>query len=207
MLVRPMNSFQTSHGSYVEQHQLVSGVENSPILMPLRIPCRSEIDGAMAPPDHYSSSKLESLPVRLDGYQAGQPWLNPISHISIGKMNPDATTFSPSYSTATQQGSNCHQITYPPHISYDSSQPVPGVSTYLPQSPSSHNPCFYAPTAIAPGTIYVRSPQSSLKNLRFENRGKPPKDTNNIHCQNHSASSAPKESSVRSNKNVTTANS
>lgn len=102
MLLRPMGSFDTSTSSYVaeggEQHQhqhipLVQGVGTSPLLVPMGI---SIPHGMMSHPlpDQYSSPKLEGLSAGQDSRSSGA-----MSPFPIGKMNPDATAFAPSYGT------------------------------------------------------------------------------------------------------------
>ena len=170
MYIRPLNSFDTSTGSYAGDMSM-PGVGNSPILVP--------------PPDQYSSPKMESRSGLQDGsHSATYPSLNTMSPYSIGKMNPEATTFAPSYLSAAQ-GSNPQQVTgvsCPPQFpSYDLSQqqPLPGASVYPPLQ-SGHHPSFYVPAGISPGPYHHAPPQATSFNDPLEQRHDAPRGKENV---------------------------
>ena len=98
MFVRPMNSFEASTGTYVgdiseqHQHQLVAGIRNSRMT---GIPRENMIETT-------SSSELANLSLRQDSSHHTHPSLNPMSTFAIGKMNPEAMTYAPSYVNTVQ---------------------------------------------------------------------------------------------------------
>jgi len=111
MLLHPVESFETPPISYSEdigeqqRHQLMPGLGIGPILMPMRMTCGSEIDITSLPPEHYSSSNLESLNTRQDSSHSSLPPSNEVAPFPIGKMNPEAMSFAPSYlNVASRQG-------------------------------------------------------------------------------------------------------
>ena len=159
ILLPPINSFDTSSGYYTGDISM-PGVGNNPILV-------------QPPSEHYSSPKMESLSgLQQDGGQSGaqqHPSLNPMSSYQIGKMNPEATSFAPSYLSAAQ-GSSPQQVPCPPQFPPygDISQPFPGASIYPPQS--GHHPSFYVPAGISPGgyTHHTPPPQTTSFNAPLE---------------------------------------
>lgn len=103
-LLRPMGSFDAGSSSYASestqhhQHQhppLTPGVGSSPLLVPMGTP--HGMMAAPTPPDHYSSPNLDSTSAGQDSRSSGA-----MSPFPLGKMNPDATSFAPSY--APSQG-------------------------------------------------------------------------------------------------------
>jgi replication factor A1 len=100
MMIRPMDSFEGGSTSYAgdvaDQHQvpLMSGA--SPLMMPMGIP-----PGQSIPQEHYSSPSLESPSAPADGSHPSQR-AGAMSPYTIGKMNPEASTYTPSYLSAAQ---------------------------------------------------------------------------------------------------------
>mmetsp|Transcript_26708 Transcript_26708/g.57284 ORF Transcript_26708/g.57284 Transcript_26708/m.57284 type:complete len:146 (+) Transcript_26708:2-439(+) len=92
-----------------------------------------------------------------------------MSPYRLGKMNPEASSFAPSYLSAAQGTSTHQQITAmpcpPQYASYTLSQqqqqPLPGASVYPPIQ-SGHHPSFYLPAAISPGVYHHSLPQPSF---------------------------------------------
>mmetsp|Transcript_14163 Transcript_14163/g.25377 ORF Transcript_14163/g.25377 Transcript_14163/m.25377 type:complete len:162 (-) Transcript_14163:1729-2214(-) len=121
--------------------------------MPMGIPGASPMVSSSQ--EHYPSPKLE-------GRESSNPSQRPsgtMSPFPLGKMNPDATAFSPSYMAAVQ--GTGHQIQQTPQgapqqFTYDFPQ-AQGVA-YPPQS--GHYPGFYTTAAgVSPGFSYTASPQ------------------------------------------------
>ena len=159
MLVRHMSNFDASIGSYTGEMSMSPEVGNSPNLGP--------------PSDHHSQSpKIENHPRLQEGHQtaAGHATMGTMSPYRIGKMNPEASSFAPSYLSAAQGSNTQQQMTaipcppqYPPYnISqqHQQQQSHPGPSIY-PAHQSPHHPPFYMSAAISPGTYHnVLSQQS-----------------------------------------------
>jgi len=160
MFVRPMNSFEASTGTYVgdiseqHQHQLVAGIRNSRMT---GIPRENMIETT-------SSSELANLSLRQDSSHHTHPSLNPMSTFAIGKMNPEAMTYAPSY-VNTVQGPNIQQqvplSAYQSQFNYDPSRPLPNTSNYPPLQ-LGHQPT-YTQGGITPDAImYHHTPQTDL---------------------------------------------
>jgi hypothetical protein len=162
MLLRHMTSFDTPTGSYAGDISMSSEVGNIPNMVP--------------PPDHYSQSpKMENYPgLQQEGPQSTAAYasMEAMSQYRIGKMNPEASSFAPSYLSAAQGSSNQQQMTTmaipgpPQYPSYNISQqqqqqPLPGASMY-PTLQSAHHPQFYMQAAISPGAYHHTLPQTSF---------------------------------------------
>jgi len=136
MLVGLESSFDTSE------------MGNSPILVP--------------PPEHYSQlqkleghSRMQQEPSHgtAPHSPAAYPPLGAMSGYRIGKMNPEATSFAPTYLSAAQGTSSQQHMPYPPQFSpYNLSQqqqqqPFLGAAIYsLPQS--GHHPSLLVPSGV-----------------------------------------------------------
>eukprot|EP00531_Pseudo-nitzschia_arenysensis_P014229 CAMPEP_0116140740 /NCGR_PEP_ID=MMETSP0329-20121206/14016_1 /TAXON_ID=697910 /ORGANISM="Pseudo-nitzschia arenysensis, Strain B593" /LENGTH=645 /DNA_ID=CAMNT_0003635889 /DNA_START=420 /DNA_END=2357 /DNA_ORIENTATION=- len=152
MVLRHMSSFDASTGSYAGDISMSSDIGNSPSLVP--------------PPDHYSMSpKMANDPGlnQEDSQSTGYPSLGTMSPYRIGKMNPEASSFAPSYLSAAQGLNSRQQVPTvpgtPQYPSYDTSelqpqqQPLPGASMY-PTLQSAHHPPFYMQAALSPGAYH-----------------------------------------------------
>lgn len=153
MFVRPiMNSFEASTGTYVGD---IPRIGNSHLT---GIPRENMIETT-------SSRELVNLSTRQDGSHNTQPSLNPVSTFVIGKMNPEAMAYAPSYNNAVQ-GPNPQQqvpiLTYQSQFNYDLSRPFPNNTSNYPPLQLGHHPT-YAQGGITPGAImYHHTPQTDL---------------------------------------------
>lgn len=100
MMIRPMESFDTSSyaGDASDQHQhpLMSGA--SPLLMPMGMsPAQSMTQPSQ---EHYASPTFDSRSAPSD--RSNPRASGTMSPYTIGKMNPDASTYTPSYLSAAQ---------------------------------------------------------------------------------------------------------
>jgi len=158
ILLRHMSSFDAPTGSYAGDMSMSSEIGNSPNLVP--------------PPDHYSQSpKMENHPgLQQEGPQSTSTYssLGSMSPYRIGKMNPEASSFAPSYLSAAQGSITQQQLTATPcspqYPSYNLSQqhqhqqPLLSASMY-PILQSAHHPQFYMPAAISPRAYHHTLPQ------------------------------------------------
>jgi hypothetical protein len=162
MHLRHMTSFDTSTGSYAGDISMSSEIGSSQSMVP--------------PPDHYSQSpKMENYPgLQQDVTQSTAAYasMEAMSQYRIGKMNPEASSFAPSYLSAAQQGSSNQQqmttMAIPQYPAYNISQqqqqqqqPLPGASMY-PTLQSAHHPQFYMQAAISPAVYLHTMPQGSF---------------------------------------------
>jgi len=153
MFVRPiMNSFEASTGTYVGD---IPRIGNSHLT---GIPRENMIEIT-------SSRELVNLSTKQDGSHNTQPSLNPVSTFVIGKMNPEAMAYAPSYNNAVQ-GPNPQQqvpiLTYQSQFNYDLSRPFPNNTSNYPPLQLGHHPT-YAQGGITPGAMmYHHTPQTDL---------------------------------------------
>lgn len=102
LLIGTMEGFDTSsyHGDASNpQHRPhhMPGVGSSPLLVPMGIHGTSTI-GTASPQEQYPSPTLEGMPQDLMSQRSS----GAMSPFPFGRMNPDATSFAPSYSSVTQ---------------------------------------------------------------------------------------------------------
>ncbi|KAL3910687.1 MAG: hypothetical protein SGILL_007596 [Bacillariaceae sp.] len=96
MMLRTMGSFDTNASSYAGE------IATTPLLVPIGMP-----PGTSATPsskDQFPSPSLESHSTTPDGSIPGQRSsgaMSPFPH-SLGKMNPDASSYTPTYLSAAQ---------------------------------------------------------------------------------------------------------
>lgn len=169
--LRHLSSFDASTGSYAGDVSMSSEVGNSPNMVP--------------PPDNYLPSPKMENPQGLqqEGPQSIATYasMESMSSYRIGKMNPEASSFAPSYLSAAQ-GSNARQqmTAMPPpqypsyHIPQQQQQhQLSGASMY-PTLQSAHHPQFFVPPAISPGSYHQTFPQTSFNSsLERDPDGKP----------------------------------
>ncbi|KAG7356233.1 hypothetical protein IV203_000919 [Nitzschia inconspicua] len=160
IMIRHMESFETGSSPYQgdlsDQHQvpLMSGA--SPLMMPMGLPPGQTM--AQASHEHYPSPALDSRSAPPEGSNPSQRASGAVSPYNIGKMNPDASSYTPSYLSAAQgQPPQQHSTPDAARFAYDYSQSQ-GVA-YPP--PPGHYPGFYTPAGINPGTGYSPAHQSS----------------------------------------------
>jgi len=152
MVLRHMSSFDASTGSYAGDISMSPDIGSSPSLAP--------------PPDHYSLSPNMANDPGLqqeDPQSTAYPPMGSMSPYRIGKMNPEASSFAPSYLSAAQGTSSQQQLSTMPITSqypaYNTSeqqpqqQPLPGGSMY-PTLQSAHHPPFYVQAALPPGSYH-----------------------------------------------------
>lgn len=161
MLLRHMSSFDASTGSYAGDISMSSELGTSPNMVP--------------PPDHYSQSpKMEDHPgLQQESPQSTAAYasMGPMAPYRIGKMNPEASSFAPSYLSAAQQGSSSQQQmtaipAQPQYPSYNLSQQqqqqsLSGASMY-PSLQSAHHQPFFMPATVSSGAYHHPLPQTGL---------------------------------------------
>jgi len=164
MYLRHMTSFDTSTGSYTGDISMSSEIGSSQSMVP--------------PPDHYSQSpKMENyqgLQQDVTHSTAAYASMEAMSQYRVGKMNPEASSFAPSYLSAAQGSRNQQQMTTmaipgpPQYPAYNISQqqqqqqqPLPGASMY-PTLQSAHHPQFYVQAAISSAAYHHTMPQGSF---------------------------------------------
>lgn len=156
-LIRHMGSFDAPMGSYTGDIPLHSEVANSPNVIP--------------PPDHYPQLQKAENNAELQhkDSQTAVEYAS-IESYRLAKMNPEASSFAPSYLNAAQ-GTNTQQHLAvmpgsPQYHSYNLSQQqqpqqhsLPGASMYSTLQSSQH-PTFYMPAAISSGAYHHAMPYS-----------------------------------------------
>ena len=108
MMVRTMGSFDTTASSYAggeipDQRQVPLMTGASPLLMPMGIPPPGTSMTAQTTHEHqYPSPPLESHAGATDAAQSPSSGaVSPFPH-TLGKMNPDASAYTPTYLSAAQ---------------------------------------------------------------------------------------------------------
>eukprot|EP00529_Nitzschia_sp_RCC80_P016558 CAMPEP_0113504398 /NCGR_PEP_ID=MMETSP0014_2-20120614/34694_1 /TAXON_ID=2857 /ORGANISM="Nitzschia sp." /LENGTH=650 /DNA_ID=CAMNT_0000399505 /DNA_START=47 /DNA_END=1999 /DNA_ORIENTATION=- /assembly_acc=CAM_ASM_000159 len=155
-LISGMGSFDTAsyQGEPSEQHHAShyhTQLSSSPIMVPMGIPGTASMSTS-SPSEQYSSPTLESMPQEMLSQRSS----GTMSPFPVGHINPDASSFTPSYLNVTQGG---QQAPAPlPHLPYDlqHSPHRPDPSLYQSQ-PNHHS--FYPHTEMAhppraPGHVY-----------------------------------------------------
>jgi hypothetical protein len=93
-----------------------SGVASSPLMVPMGISSTGTLS-TPSPSEHYSSPNLEGMPQEM----LSQRSTGAMSPFPLGRMNPDATSFAPTYLSVTQGETPnfvCERIFSSPHCTY-----------------------------------------------------------------------------------------
>jgi hypothetical protein len=115
MMIRNMGSFDTTSNSHAggipDQHQVPLMTGANPLLVPMGMPPGASMGHSSQ--EQYPSPSIESHSTAQEGSNSAQRQsgaVSPFPH-SMGKMNPDASSYTPTYLSAVQGKSWCTSLT------------------------------------------------------------------------------------------------